>query len=284
MALAAASRLRTYASFVKLEHTLFSLPLIYAGAIVGAGGWPSPRLFGWILSAAIGGRVAAMGLNRLLDAEIDRRNPRTQRRELPSGAMQRWEGWLVVALGMLVYVASAAALGPLCLRLSPIPVALFAVYPLLKRFTWWCHAGLGLAWSMGPLGGWIVGAQSLAHLDRAASLWLFSLLWVTGFDVIYATMDEAFDRAEGIYSVPSRFGRARALKIAAVLHGMAFGSLMTFWRESSQSVAGLIALAVVAALFIWQHIVADKHTEFAFFQLNAAQGLAVFLFTVIAIA
>ena len=127
-------RLKTYASFIKLEHTVFSLPLIYAGALLHREGL-SARLAVLILLAAAGGRVVAMGLNRLIDAKIDARNPRTVQRELPRGAMRRGEAWAVVGAAGLVYAVSAAALAPVCLWLSPIPVALFVMYPYLKRVT-----------------------------------------------------------------------------------------------------------------------------------------------------
>jgi len=146
-----ASRFKTYASFVKLEHTVFSLPLIFAGTLLHSRGWPSASLVGLILLAAIGARVMAMGLNRLIDAELDARNPRTKLRELPRGAMQRREAWLIVGLAGLLYLVSAAAIAPICLWLAPIPVILFVVYPYLKRVTSFSHLGLGLAWSLGPL-------------------------------------------------------------------------------------------------------------------------------------
>jgi 4-hydroxybenzoate polyprenyltransferase len=276
MALAvAASRLKVYAGFVKLEHTIFSLPLIYAGALLGAGGWPSPRLLGLILLAAIGARVAAMGLNRLIDRELDRRNPRTRMRELPRGAMQTGEGWLVVAGGGLMYLASAAAIAPICLALAPIPLALFVAYPYLKRFTSLSHLGLGLAWSMAPLGGWIAASGSLVGVGEIGWLWLFSFLWVAGFDIIYATLDEAFDRECGLHSLPARAGRKRALLVAAILHGLAFLSLCLLWRVKLHSPLAFCWLVAIGALFIWQHAVADRKPEFAFFQLNGAVGFLV---------
>ena len=272
-------RLRTYAGFVKLEHTVFSLPLIYAGALLGLDALPTPRLLALILLAAIGGRVTAMGLNRLIDAQIDRRNPRTAMRELPRGAMQPWEGWLVVAIAGIVYFASAAAIAPVCLRLAPIPLALFVVYPYLKRFTAMSHLGLGLAWSMAPLGGWLASVQSLARIWEAGWLWGFSLLWVTGFDIIYATMDEEFDRQAKLYSLPARLGKKKALEVAAILHAAAFAALAVIWKDQmAGSKAALVWLAAIGALFVWQHMLAEKKPEFAFFQLNGLIGFLVFGF------
>lgn len=276
----AESRLKTYASFIKLEHSIFSLPLIFAGMLLHAHRWPAPGLLALILLAAIAGRVVAMGLNRLIDAEIDARNPRTQRRELPRGAMQRSEAWVVVAVAGLIYLASAAVIAPICLWLSPIPVALFVIYPYLKRFTALAHLGLGLAWSMGPVGGWLAVSRSLASFSQVVWLWLFSVLWVTGFDIIYATMDEAFDRQAGLHSLPVRLGKRPALVVAALLHAAAVVSLALLWFTQLHSDMALWWLAAIAALMVWQHAIAARNPEFAFFKLNGAIGFVVLGFIV----
>ena len=270
------NRLRTYAGFVKLEHTVFSLPLIYAGALLGAPRWPSARLAILVLLAAVGGRVVAMGLNRLIDVEIDARNPRTQRRELPRGAMRRWEAWAIVVLAGLLYAASAVAIAPICLVLSPIPVVLFLAYPYLKRCTSLSHLGLGLAWSMAPLGGWLAASRSLAGIREVGWLWLFSILWVSGFDIIYATMDEAFDREWGLHALPAHLGKRPALQIAAALHAVAFLSLWLLWcTQLGSSPVALAWLAAIGLLFLWQHLIAARRPVFAFFQLNGALGFLV---------
>jgi len=222
-----------------------------------------------------------MGLNRVIDREIDRRNPRTRQRELPRGAMRVGEAWGVIAAGLVMYLAAAAAIGSICLRLSPIPLALFVGYPYLKRFTSLSHLGLGLAWSMAPLGGWLAVSQSLESFEQIKWLWLFSLLWVTGFDVIYSTMDEEFDREAKLHSLPARVGKKKALEVATILHGAAFVALAVLWRDQMAAWrAGLAWLAAIGALFVWQHAVAGKKPEFAFFQLNALIGFAVFAFVI----
>ena len=274
------NRLKTYVSFIKLEHTVFSLPLIFAGALLHTRGWPDARLLELILLAAIGGRVMAMGLNRLIDAAIDARNPRTQRRELPRGAMQRGEAWAIVGVAGALYLAAAAAIAPICLQLSPIPVALFVIYPYLKRFTALSHLGLGLAWSMAPLGGWLAASRSLEPFGEIVWLWVFSILWVAGFDIIYATMDEAFDREAGIHSLPARLGKQPALRIAAGVHLLAFVSLIALWRTHGFSNWALPWLAATGALLVWQHLVAEEHPEFAFFQLNGVIGFSVLGFVI----
>jgi 4-hydroxybenzoate polyprenyltransferase len=285
---AVSSRLRAYARFIKLEHTIFSLPLVYAGALLGSEGWPSVRVLWLIPFAAIGGRVMAMGLNRLIDAEVDARNPRTKNRELPRGAMQRREAWTIVVAAGVLYAVSAAAIAPICLWLSPIPVALFLIYPYLKRFTSLSHIGLGLAWSMAPLGGWLAAAAEAATVPSASEglpqllgtsgiiwLWLFSMLWVAGFDIIYATMDEAFDRREGLHALPARVGKAQALRVAVLLHAAAFMALVILQRDVLRSSSGWPWLAAIGALFVWQHVIADRRPEVAFFEVNGILGFLV---------
>ena len=268
-----AKRLKTYASFVKIEHTLFSLPLIFSGLLLHQRGWPGQRLIGLLLLAAVGARVVAMGLNRLIDQDLDAKNPRTQQRELPRGALQRREAWAIVALGAAVYLVCAWAIAPICFWLSPVPLFLFALYPFLKRFTAFAHLGLGLAWAMGPLAGWLASAKTLSGLaDEVGWLWWFAVLWVTGFDIIYATMDEAHDRQAKLHSLPALFGSGPALRIAAILHAAAFLALTILWQEQLYSPIAFRWLLGVGALFIWQHAVAARRPAFAFFQLNGAIG------------
>ena len=268
-------RLSIYANFIKVEHTVFSLPLFFSGMLLYTHGWPGWTLPTLILIAAIGGRAMAMGLNRLIDAELDAHNPRTKNRELPRGAMQRWEAWVIVTVAGLLYAASAAAIAPVCLWLSPLPVALFVVYPYLKRFTVLSHLGLGLAWSMAPLGGWLAGSRTLDGVSEVGWLWLFAVLWVTGFDVIYATMDEAFDRASRLHSLPATVGRERALRIAAILHAIAFLALAILWHRELYSPVAFWWLIGIGVLFIWQHAIAARNPAFAFFQLNGFLGFFV---------
>lgn len=281
------ARAKVYASFVRLEHTIFSLPLIFAGTLLALRRWPDARLATLILLAAIGGRVVAMGLNRIIDVEIDARNPRTKRRELPRGLMQQGEAWLIVLAAGALYVAAAASIAPVCLALSPLPIACFVGYPYLKRFTALAHLGLGVTWSMAPLGGWLAAAsyvphattwQSLARIGEIGWLWLFAVLWVAGFDIIYATMDEAFDREAGLHSLPARVGRGTALHVASALHATAFLALVLLWRFQLHSPSALIWLLAVGALFIWQHAIADRRPDVAFFQLNGMLGFLVLVF------
>ena len=276
-------RFKRYASFVKLEHTIFSLPLIYAGALLAGKDQLNLRLIILILLAASGGRVTAMGLNRLIDAEIDRRNPRTKMRELPRGVMGREEAWALVAVAAAVYVGSAAAIAPICLWLSPIPLILFVIYPYLKRVTTLSHMGLGLTWSMAPLGGWLAVSQSFEPFWQITWLWLFSILWVAGFDIIYATMDEAFDREFGLHSLPAKFGKTRALGVAAILHLEALVALALLWWMQLRRFETLVWLLIIGIFLAWQHVIARREPEVAFFQINALVGFLVLGFVMLGV-
>ena len=269
------SRVATWASFVKFEHTLFSLPMLYAGAVVAAGAFPEPRTALWILGAGTGARTAAMGLNRIIDRNIDARNPRTDVRELPRGAMKLAEAGGIVVGGLALYLVSCFMLSPFALALSPVPLVAFVVYPYMKRFTSLAHFGVGAALAFAPLGGFVAVTASTA--DSAAALWLagFTLFWVAGFDIIYATLDIDFDRAEGLKSLPVRLGRRPALAVSMGAHLLAVGCLVGLFVEDLSgglAIAGIVATGVVLAA---EHWLAER-VNLAFFQLNIIVGFLVF--------
>ncbi len=266
--------LQKFVRFVKIEHTLFSLPLIFSGAFLATKTPPTFPLLVLILLAATGARTAALALNRIIDREIDRRNPRTAVRELPSGRMNLGEALLILAVGTTLYLASAALISPFCLELSPLPLIIFTIYPYMKRFTALAHFGVGLGLAMGPLGGWFAVEQSLSNLLPGALLSLFTLFWVTGFDIIYSTLDEMFDREEQLYSFTSRYGRARALQISALLHFLAFCSLALLFILYIKAVAALPLLVLSGyLLFLEQRKAGD--VELAFFRINAVLGFVI---------
>lgn len=269
------SRVLTWAAFVKFEHTLFSLPLLYAGAMIGVGGFPDLRTSLLILGAGTGARTAAMGLNRIIDRNIDARNPRTEVRELPRGAMKLAEAWAIVVAGLILYWGSCALLSPLCLKLSPIPLAAFVIYPYMKRFTPLAHFGVGMALAFAPLGGFVAATGSTS--DARAVLWLgaFTLCWVAGFDIIYATLDMEFDRQAGLKSLPAWLGRRRALVAAAVVHSAAVGCLVGLYLEDLSGSMAVVGIALTAAVLAGEHWLAER-VNLAFFQLNIVVGFLVF--------
>lgn len=269
-------KLVAIARFVKIEHTLFSLPLLFAGVFIGSRGAPSARTLALAFAAGAGARVWALALNRILDRRIDARNPRTATRELPSGVLSVREGWLVAGLGAALFLASTAALPPPCLALSPVPLSVFALYPLLKRWTSLCHAGVGLALALAPLGGYLAAGGRPIVAPAPIALAAFTLLWVTGFDVIYATLDEAFDRANGIRSLPAALGSGRALQAAGLLHAVAFGALCVAAAEAGLRLAvAAPGLACTATLLAYEHLRARDDVPLAFFKVNAMVGVAV---------
>ena len=272
----------TYARFVKFEHTLFSLPLIVAGGLIGEetlrrAGEPGALTLGRVLLiflAAAGARTFALAVNRIIDHRLDALNPRTAVRELPSGRMGLGEAWAVAAGGAVVYWTAAAFLPPICLALSPIPIAVFVGYPYLKRFTPLCHLGVGLGLALSPLGGFLGVAGSLRGLEQVLPLFAFALCWVAGFDIIYATLDEAHDRAHGVRSLPAMLGRAAALRVSAGLHLAAFAALAGWAMMQGAGPWAWACLAAVGALLLWEQRAA-QHVELAFFRINSGLGFVV---------
>jgi 4-hydroxybenzoate polyprenyltransferase len=233
------SRLRLWLETIKISHSVFALPFALMGAFLAAGGPPGWRVAGWTVIAAVAVRTAAMTFNRLVDRRIDAANPRTAARALATGAIPAWQGWLVVALSSAVFVAACGALNPLTLRFAPVVLALTLGYSLTKRFTALAHLVLGSALALAPLGGWIATAGTLAGYPVALSLAV--VFWVAGFDVVYACLDEAFDRRAGLHSIPARLGKARALRLARAFHVAAFaGFAWTGWHLGLPFIVGLV--------------------------------------------
>ena len=274
---------RKFLSFIKIEHTLFSLPLIYTGVFLAAGkAVPPKRILIFVLLAATGARIVAFALNRIIDRRIDAKNPRTASRHLPSGRMSMHEAWGVMAAGLFLYFWSAYTISDFCLMLSPIPLLVFIVYPTMKRYTPLAHFGVGLGLAMGPLGGWFAVSPSFENLRSPLLLALFTLFWVAGFDIIYATLDEEFDRKESLYSFPARFGRKKAMIFSALFHLIAFGFLSILFFSLFSSLLPLPLLLLIGYLLYLEQIMADD-VELAFFRINAITGFMVFLMIVIGI-
>ncbi len=276
-------RLRTYASFVRLEHTLFSLPLVLAGVFSAPG--PALAASRWLLIAlaAVGARTAAMAMNRLIDQRLDALNPRTRGRELPAGRMKSAEAWALLLGSGALYLGACAALGPWFLKVSAIPLLVFAGYPYLKRFTPLCHFGVGAALALAPLAGYAAAHPDLGSPWAALWLALFAFCWVSGFDIIYATLDEEFDRTHRLHSMVAWLGRRAGLSVAAALHGLAF-AMLTFalgavligsppivkWAIPTV-VAGLTLTGVL--LYLEQRWA--ENVDLAFFKVNVVVGFAV---------
>jgi 4-hydroxybenzoate polyprenyltransferase len=203
---------------IRIEHTLFALPFAYVGAIVAAHGIPPWASLGWITLAVLGARTAAMAANRYFDREIDAQNPRTARRAVASGALSPAAMVWAIVIGLAVLLWSAWMLNPLCVKLMPVAALLLLVYPLCKRFTWLVHFVLGAVDALAPLGAYIAIAGTVTW--PAVALFFAVTIWVAGFDVIYALMDVRVDRAQGLRSLPARFGETTGRVLPGVLHSV----------------------------------------------------------------
>ncbi|MBI4548275.1 MAG: 4-hydroxybenzoate octaprenyltransferase [Ignavibacteriae bacterium] len=267
--------MKKFFNFVKIEHTLFTLPLIYSGLLLGMNETPSLRLLILVLVVAIGARTAAFALNRIVDRDIDKRNPRTAMRELPSGTMTLAEALCVLAVGCTLYLGSAALISSFCLMLSPIPLIIFVTYPFMKRFTVFAHFGVGLGMSMAPLGGYFAASPSFHNIFPAVLLSVFTIFWGAGFDIIYATLDEEFDQREHLYSFVSRYGKNKGLAFSALFHLIAFICLTLLFFTTIRTLYAIPLLAI-AGLLLWYEQRKASNVELAFFQINAALGFVVF--------
>jgi 4-hydroxybenzoate polyprenyltransferase len=269
--------IRNFANFIKFEHTLFSLPLIFAGAFLAWGGVPELHLIVLIILAGTGARTAALALNRIIDRKMDSLNPRTEGRELPSGRISLFSALGITAAGLILYFVSAYFICELVFYLSPIPIIVFIVYPLMKRFTPLCHFGVGLGLALAPLGGWVAVTCSLSRIFPGIMLSLFTFFWVSGFDIIYATLDEEFDRKSGVRSMVSVYGKETGLYIAGLLHYAAFFCIAFIYFFMFKTIAAGALLAVIGFLLYLEHK-KSENVDLAFFKINIAAGLAVFLF------
>ncbi len=254
MSAAAAPRrsLAAYLRLVRFEHTLFALPFAYVGMLLAAGGWPGWRVFALITLAMVGARTFAMAMNRLLDAGIDARNPRTAGRELPSGQLKPRDAYLVAALGVAAFMIAGLSLNPLTAALLPVAALALALYALTKRFTWLCHAWLGATIGAAAAGGYIAVAGTFA--PEAWWLWLAVGSWIAGFDVIYALLDRDVDLRERLNSVPARFGVDGAKRIAAGCHIVTLVALVVVGRIAGLGWPYGLACSMAGLLFLTQHL------------------------------
>lgn len=272
-------KLSTLTGFVKLEHTLFSLPLIFAGAFLANGRFPSLRLSILMILAGAGARVVALALNRIIDRHIDAKNPRTQDRHLTNGSMKLFEAWIITFVALALYLISVWLISDFCLKWSWIPLIGFAAYPFFKRFTKWTHVGLGIVWSVIPIAGYLAVKPSFDISGPTLLLAVFSVFWLAGFDIIYATMDEKYDKEAGLFSLPACWGAERAVKMAGVFHALSFLALLAIygiWFQGPLTVMLLAAIGVL--LFMEQRF--SHNVDLAFFKINAVIGFAIFAFVI----
>lgn len=268
-----------YGRMIKFSHSVFALPFAFSGALLAAPPTGiTPAQIGWIALAMVGARSAAMGFNRLVDRHFDEANPRTQNRELPQGAVSPQAVGLFVILSALALVLAAYQLNSLCFYLSPLILTVLLFYSLTKCFTWASHLVLGLSLGGAPLGAWIAVAGGFDLIPLL--LCLAVLVWVAGFDIIYACQDRAFDVRAGLHSIPVRFGIARALYIARALHLLFAVLLVLVGRTAGLSLLYWLGVVVVAGLLVHEHrlVRADDLSRLntAFMTVNSAVSLIYF--------
>ena len=271
---------RRFASLVKLEHTLFALPFAYVGAFLAVDGVPSAHDLVWVTLAMVGARSLAMGLNRLIDAGIDARNPRTAGRELPRGLLKPWQVALFCAVSLGLFLAAAYQLDPIVRWLWPIPVTGFVIYPYLKRFTWLCHVWLGAVDGLAPVGAWVAITGELPW--QAWMLGAAVATWVAGFDLFYSLFDLEVDRRQQLHSVAVRFGVGGVFLGGRALHVATVGFLVAAGLGLPVGTFYWLGAAAVACLLAYEHSLVRpddlRRLNTAFFTMNGAISAVFFGF------
>jgi 4-hydroxybenzoate polyprenyltransferase len=279
-------RIGVYLEMIKVAHTVFALPFALMGAFLAAGGMPPRKTLFYIVLAMIGGRSAAMGFNRVIDADIDARNPRTKDRAIPAGQVSKPMAAAFIFLSVLLLVLSAAKLNPLCLMLSPVLLLLLFSYSYTKRFTWASHVVLGMCLGAAPLAAWI--AVTGAFDPRILAVSFAVLFWVAGFDVLYALQDMEFDRSAGPHSIPRFLGVGKSLWVARGFHFAMAALLLLGYHVFRLGWWYLAGWGLCAAVLVYEHAILSEddlsRLNVAFFNLNGAVSIALCLFTYLDLA
>ena len=266
-------------SMIRFAHTVFAMPFALLSAVLAAGGLPSGGTLLWIVIAMVGARSAAMSFNRIVDHEVDSRNPRTASRELPSGVLTRRFAALFCAGSAALFVLAAAQLNRLCLLLSPVALTVVLGYSLTKRFTTLSHLVLGLSLAIAPVGAWIAvtGAFALVPVVLALAV----VFWVAGFDVIYSLQDEAFDREQGLRSLPARLGSRRALLVSALFHAASLALLFGAFALATGGPLFGLGVLLAGTFLVRQHAIVKpgdlSRVDAAFFTANGWLSIVVFV-------
>lgn len=280
MTAASATLPRRLASLVRIEHTVFALPFAYVGAFLAVDAWPGLADMAWLTVAMVGARTLAMSVNRLADAELDARNPRTASRELPSGALSRGQVLGLCLASLAVFLLAVSQLDSIVRWLWPIPVVMFVVYPYLKRITWLCHLWLGMCLGLAPVGAWL--AVSGTAPWEAWAIGAAVGLWVAGFDLFYSLFDLDHDRAEGLHSWAVRFGPGGVFRAARVFHTGTVALLAAAGLGLDVSALYWAGVVATAALLAYEHSIVRpddlRRLDAAFFTLNGVISVVFFAF------
>jgi 4-hydroxybenzoate polyprenyltransferase len=274
-------RIRIFLEMIKFSHTIFALPFALTGAVLAARGLPTLHQGFWIVMAMVGARTAAMGLNRLIDAEIDAENPRTRNRAIPAGLLGKGTVGTFVLLAVALMLYAAARLNPLCLYLSPVALFFLVLYSFCKRFTALAHLVLGICLAAAPIGAWIA-VRGRVELP-AVLLGLGVLFWVAGFDILYALQDLEFDRKRGLHSIPVWLGVSGSLLTARLFHLAMPACLIAVYYIMGLGGFFIAGLAVTVLLLLYEHRLLRggdlSRLDAAFFNMNGYISVTVFIFT-----
>ncbi len=275
------NKFRLYLSMIKFSHSVFALPFALTSALLAAQGLPSVQQSLLIVIAMVSARSAAMGLNRIIDRDIDACNPRTKNREIPRGAIKTTEAFIFVVLSFAVLLGAAYMLNDLCFLLSPVAIGFLILYSYTKRFTWLCHLVLGICISAAPIGAWIAlrGTLNMEIIPLALAV----VFWLAGFDVLYALQDIDFDKKKGLKSIPARFGIRRAITLSRLMHTATFWLLVYTGILFNLDLPYWIGMAVVGLLLVYEHSLVKSEDlsklDFAFFNMNGYISIVVFIST-----
>ena len=279
------NKIKIYLEMIKFEHSIFALPFAYLGAFLAENKVPDFMTIFWITIAMVGARSFAMALNRLIDIDIDRRNPRTSNRALPKGLLSIQNVIIFSLISLTIFLITVYQLAPVCRYLWPLVVIPFVIYPYTKRFTWLSHFVLGLCLGLAPIGAWvaITNKISLEPIIIGAAV----LCWVSGFDIFYALQDIDFDRKNKLYSIPVKFGISNSLVLTKILHISSVIFLIWAGLRLNLGIFYFIGIAISGILLAYENLII-KHDDLsklnmAFFTMNGVISVIMFSFVLIEI-
>lgn len=272
-------KIKNFGSMIKFSHTIFALPFALSGAILAvAESSFSWEKIGWIVLAMVGARTAAMGFNRIVDASIDAKNPRTEEREIPSGKISKIEASVYVILSSILLVFSSYMLNDLCFKLSPVALLVVLGYSLTKRFTAFCHIVLGIGLALAPIGAWLAFTGEFALLPVVLGAGV--MFWVAGFDIVYACQDYEYDKSVGLNSIPVMIGPKNTFILAKIFHAIALAAYISVYYIGSFTIVYPIGLAIIAGIMIYEHRLVKPNDlskiGMAFFGMNGTISMIFF--------
>ncbi len=279
-------KFKSLLEMIKFSHTIFAFPFALMGVVLASlasGSAPSIGQVFWVCVAMVGARTTAMGLNRLIDAKIDAKNPRTADRHIPAGKVSFLEATLFILVALIIFLFAAWMLNPLCLKLAPVVVGFFVLYSYCKRFTHFAHVVLGICLAAAPIGAWVALRGDLGW--PVISLGIAVLFWVSGFDIFYALQDYDYDVEHGLHSVPSKLGKEKSFLLVRVFHGLMLLFLLLVLPGSGLGWIYFSGVVVVAGLLVYEHLLVKpddlSKLDAAFFNMNGYISVTIFVFTLV---